>query len=261
MILHPINGAKGLFLPFETCANASIDCSLYCYQKAQLYPTKKEKIKTLNSLMDKTSEMVANELYKELGGDILHWFVSGDCWRNAETFFWDVIYRLDKMGCKQLGFTRNKKLWEGVPDILILSTDAKDELKQFEDRLCFPDQERIQKHNVRVAIPNNNPLSANVDVGVKIYKISVVMKKITISVEGGCGVGDYQKEAETEFGESKFLSANTKNCFVCFEKNKGCFKRTPHKVDKCYYCDSKITLYNLPKEIQPYIMGADLGLW
>ena len=258
MILRSIQGAKGLFLPFETCTNFSNSCLSYCYQRAELYPTKEEKIKILSSLLNETSKATANNLFNELNEDILHWFVSGDCWSSAVTFFWDVVYRLAKMGCRQLGFTRNRKLWEAVPDIFILSLDSEDQLKQFDDRLDFIDQERIETHNVRVATPNN-PIFG-VDTGVKIYKLDIIMKNVTIKCDGGCG-SDYYSEVESEFGKSNFLSKNLKNCSVCADKSKGCFKRKLFKINKPYYRDSIVTLDNLPKAIQPYMIGNDLDLF
>ncbi len=255
MLLHPINGAMGLFLPFETCENASKLCKLYCYQQTQSYPTKAEKIKTLRLLLNIPPEIIANRLFDELNGEILHWFVSGDCWHSTMTVFWDVIYRLDNMGCKQLGFTRNKKLWENVPDIFILSLDSKDQLSQFENRLCFPDQERIENHNVRVAIPNT--FFPKKDTGVKIYELNIVMKNIVSRCTGACGV-DYNVEHKKEFGKLSLLPNGLKDCSVCANKNKGCFKRNPFEIAEPYWREGKITLDNLPETIRPYMLGQDL---
>ena len=141
-LLYPINGAMGLFFPFDTCSHKSKWCDKYCYQKKEEFPRNEHRWSTLKFFITKTPQQIVNKIIKELNGKILHWFVSGDCWspkfiyqatshnEKVDLTFANIIYLLDKKGIKQCGFTRNLDLWLLVPDILIYSKDPNYTIKK-----------------------------------------------------------------------------------------------------------------------------------
>lgn len=257
-ILYPINGAKGLFLPFETCTNATKWCKKNCYQKKVDFPTNKQRIQTLVQLIDKSPREFADILLKELNGDILHWFVSGDCWNStALNFFYETILILNNFSIKQCGFTRNHDLWLKVPDILIYSQDygfdIHNHIKRRIESNCPTLIKLIKDHNLRIAIPNEeNPKN---DCGVKIFEYVISNEEtevVEVRESQGCGyTGKIRYESRTNYHGFAHDIDMDKNCSKCYSKNKGCFNRKPFTMEHHHVClNYTIDVNSLPYEIR-----------
>lgn len=239
-MLHPINGALGLFLPFETCSNSTSWCKKNCYQKLQAFPRDDQKLKALLFLINKSVRMMADLLAKELNGKILHWFVSGDCWGNYQVigYFDNLIKLLHHYGIDQCGFTRNEDLWLKNPDHLIYSRDPGFDIyrhiKTNIERNCEALISLAENHNLRIAIPKIMDTNKQ-DCGVNIYRYVVASKKtkkIEIVHAGGCGpdihTGQYREEHYYS-GKAELIKTGT-NCEECRSNYDGCFKRKPYEL-------------------------------
>lgn len=251
-LLHPINGALGLFLPFGTCSTATKACKDYCYQRKERYPSDEEKLNSLLMLLNKTPEQLAKEIYEELNEQVMHWFVAGDSWgtelepKRIEYFFAAIIFYLDKMGVDQCGFTRHAGLWNLVPDILILSEDfsyplgtSPEEITRISFKkflanymyMKWEDDVRklIKEHNCRVAVPKQNTKDSELI----IYRFlldSERMKTVMIQNYDSCSHEMIKVEERDYKGRILKIKGN-QNCAICLKKKTGCFKRSSYKMN------------------------------
>lgn len=207
-LLRPFTGTGAIFFPVGlppkgTCHFATSNCLHSCYAidpndvnfDEELRIPEEEKNKIKDYMLDNDYFGVRTKIIADLYGlqtSILHWFGSGDC---PPEMVKKVSAVIDCMPPKvaQMGFTRNKELWERHKDIFVLTIESKDEATD---------------KNALYSIPN--------------YKEQVsVMYSPSYQVRGGyCGPLTC-RDINREKGELEHYI----NCKTCLRLKAGCFDR------------------------------------
>jgi len=267
-LLHPISGGKGLFFPFSTCTRYSELCRKYCYQRKLEKPSNYQKGESLYAFFNKTTEEIVDILVKELNGEPLHWFVSGDCISAWTKIIADVVYNLHKKGVIQCGFTRNRELWLLMPDIFIYSVDSYWETQEehrsmyykceltfrnfenfaeywldhhdylWERNLMFDYDDKVRTkamYRIVEKLNQHNYRIAQPDLkteGVEIYRIIYTGDKtIKIKHVGGCGGSSWVDKYLYPEGKFSRIKSDV-TCSACLKKKIGCFARDRFEIEK-----------------------------
>ena len=141
-LLRPFTGTGAVFFPVGvppegTCHFATAGCLQSCYAvdpndanfDEDLRVSQEDKAIIKNIFSDLHYSNICEVIIKDLNGlqtPILHWFGSGDCPPDMVEKVSSIIKALPK-DVVQMGFTRNKKLWEAHKDIFSLSIETKEE--------------------------------------------------------------------------------------------------------------------------------------
>jgi hypothetical protein len=157
-ILRPFTGTGGIFFPIGpppkgTCEFATAKCSEHCYAKRTKYPdfdeelllTDEELMEIYEAFISCPKMWLLDEVRRELDGlqtSILHWFGSGDCTSKDLERVNDLVDLFADAGIVQMGFTRNRILWERHKDIFALTVESKKEMGNDKGMFAMPDYKR-----------------------------------------------------------------------------------------------------------------------
>lgn len=152
-LLRPFTGTGTIFFPVGlppggTCYFATPDCLDSCYAvdpndanfDEDLKISEDEKQRIFNLFLSMNYEKLANRIVSELEGlqtTILHWFGSGDCPPDLTSFV-SLVIRSIPANIIQMGFTRNKELWEKHKDIFALTIESEKEATDSEALYSIP---------------------------------------------------------------------------------------------------------------------------
>ncbi len=170
-----------------SCSFATPICLKFC-ESSKANQKEKDIFKYITTA---DSLEVFHKILNELGEDkLLYWFASGDCPPKHKQRIASLIKALAERDIIQLGFTRNKKLWETLVDVsncyIILTIEDKKEA------------EKISNDRI-VAVPDYKEGKVN------LYKNGFHY--------GGCGADWYEFE--------DIICEN--DCRECYEVSRGCF--------------------------------------
>ena len=104
-----------------TCAFATTKCMQYCPSGMVANDVERA---VLRFFQDNDVDVVTEQLHKEFcclqrnprAEHMLQWWTWGDCLPELTEKIASIITNLHQMGVPQYGFTRNRKLWEVVPN-------------------------------------------------------------------------------------------------------------------------------------------------
>lgn len=155
-ILRPFTGTGAVFFPLGqppegTCEYATKKCENECYANGRKNPnfdeelriSEKEKKRIYKYFMTTSIRDICYEIFVELDGlqtPILHWFGSGDCLIKDIERISAIIKGVDK-SIVQMGFTRNKELWNRHKDIFALTIESEKEATDDEGIYAIPNYE------------------------------------------------------------------------------------------------------------------------
>jgi len=207
--LRPFTGTGAIFFPvghppFGTCENATPDCYHYCYAvdkedlnfDEELRISKVEKRAIYNYFVTTNNKKLKSRIIRELDGlqtPILHWFGTGDCLNKDLPKISKLIDVLRGENVIQMGFTRNKKLWELHKDVFALSIDSKKEATDPNAMYSIPDYKK---------------------------QISVMYCPSYQVVGGYCGALTCRDKDKSRTNLEHYI-----NCRTCLRMKTGCFDR------------------------------------
>lgn len=205
-ILQPFTGTGAIFLPeglppTGTCQYATTVCLDECYAQTdnefdeQLRVSQETKQKVLAVLLYwRTSYIIRRitEELKELRTNILHWFGTGDC-RDDLTQKVSGLIRAMPDSVVQMGFTRNRAIWQLHPDVFALTIEDKKEATDSRAMYAIPDYDGLTS----------------------------VMYCPSYQVQGGyCGPYLCRDQDRTRRDLDHYI-----NCQTCCRRRLGCFDR------------------------------------
>jgi len=155
-ILRPFTGTGAIFFPVGlppkgTCGFATKLCSDMCYAidpidadfDEEVRISQDEKWEIYNYVMTAKKRTLVDRFLHELEGlqtPILHWFGSGDCLpKDIERISKLINLFVDRV--IQMGFTRNKKLWEKHKNIFALTIEKKEDATDDDALYSIPNYE------------------------------------------------------------------------------------------------------------------------
>jgi len=158
-IIRPFTGTGAVFFPvgkppMGTCEFATSECLKECYtnetskdngienfdEEIRISESDKEYI--YDAFINWDIEELIKEILFEMDGlqtNILHWFGSGDCQTKDIERISCIITRLKNVGVTQMGFTRNRTLWERNKEILALTINHESEMTDPNAIYAMPD--------------------------------------------------------------------------------------------------------------------------
>lgn len=167
-LLKPFTGTGSIFFPLGrppqgTCEFATAACLRACYvtdpsdfdEEMRISDTEQQRI--YQAVMSRPIEDIRDIFLRDLYGlqtPILAWFGSGDCLAK-DTNRISALVRLMPKTVIQMGFTRNRVLWEQHKDIFALSIESEEEAPDPNAMYSIPDYEKetsvmyVPKYQVR----------------------------------------------------------------------------------------------------------------
>lgn len=152
-ILRPFTGTGAVFFPVGlppkgTCYFITEDCKQSCYAvdpldynfDEQLRLSKQDKDKILSFFESEEIDIICDQIISDLDGlqtPILHWFGSGDCPPDMLDKISTIIESLPD-DIVQMGFTRNKILWQKYKDIFALTIEDESEATDVNAMYAIP---------------------------------------------------------------------------------------------------------------------------
>jgi len=203
-ILYPFSGVAAIFFPRGkldmdgTCEFASKKCLQECGALKNIVNEPiighEAKMLVYNFVISNSVFVVCHQIEKEMKGieaKILYWFASGDCPKKYTLKIFSIMKHLALEGIIQLGFTRNKPLWEFAQSIkqarLVLTVERlKYSPKINEGILAVPDYQSGE---------------------INLYQNKTHW--------GSCGGEGFKRR--------KLNKISNSNCNDCFNKKEGCF--------------------------------------
>jgi hypothetical protein len=154
-LLRPFTGTGAVFFPIGkppggTCAFATDECLRACYMAdpsgfdEETRITNTEKRSIYRDVVSSPIEVVRDAFLCDLYGlqtRILAWFGSGDCLMSDVDHISRLIESMPD-SVVQMGFTRNRTLWERHKDVFSLSINSKEEASDPNAMYSIPDYEK-----------------------------------------------------------------------------------------------------------------------
>jgi hypothetical protein len=207
-LLKPFTGTGSVFFPIGlppegTCEFATPECLRHCYmtdeddfdEETRVSP--EEASRVYDAVLLRPISSIVDRFLLDLLGlqtPILHWFGSGDCLSKDVDRISAIIQAMPK-SIVQMGFTRNRALWERHKDVFALTIERGD---------SHPDPDAMY------AIPNYE-------------KQTSVMVCPSHRVLGGFCGPLVCKDADRRRPELTHYI----NCKICHRRKLGCFDRRP----------------------------------
>jgi hypothetical protein len=155
-LLRPFTGTGSVFFPIGplgeggTCEFATEACLAQCYVKdpvdfdeeTRITPEAANRIYSM--VRREPTEVVRRMFLRDLDGlqtPILHWFGSGDC-PTRDTEIISAIIKSMPPAVVQMGFTRNRKLWERHKGIFSLTIEREEDAPDQDAMYSIPDYEK-----------------------------------------------------------------------------------------------------------------------
>lgn len=204
ILTYKNGGASEIYFPPKNTVSGTCDfATKYCLDECKL-TTNANIERVLYYIENYPVEVIVRKIINELVDErnkILYWFASGDCPERLTDKIIKIIKRLNGLGVIQVGFTRNRRLWNAFLTFsgirIALTIEDNEEARSFSKRglVSSPDYETW-----RTRIYYNRHLT------------------------GLCGGGWFVLE-ETAANERHLSNAEPNDCSICHEKNSGCFKK------------------------------------
>ncbi len=143
-LLRPFTGTGAIFFPvglppLGTCHFATPECLYLCYaidpndanfdEDLRISEEEKQCVYKFIMAFNYSTKIICDKIVEDLDGlqtPILHWFGSGDCPPDKVNRISSIIDAMPG-NVVQMGFTRNRKLWEKHKDIFALSIETEEE--------------------------------------------------------------------------------------------------------------------------------------
>lgn len=156
-ILRPFTGTGAIFFPIGsppdgTCEFASRECLKNCYAALPRWPDfdeqllipEEEKKAIYSAILTSPIGNLVDTIIDELDGlqtNILHWFASGDCPMKDIGRVLEIIHEVASRDPEiiQMGFTRNRVLWQSRQDVFALTVDTREEARELDGMASVPD--------------------------------------------------------------------------------------------------------------------------
>ena len=178
-----------------TCEFATKKCLAYC---PELLEKNEAQMTAYDFMIDNTILVITNKIKREmdaLGAKIIYWFGSGDCPTKDTDKVFAIMERLHKVGIPQIGYTRNRVLWEKTLGI-----------NNFRIALTIENKKEMEGAPIGSFFSKPN---------YKEGRVELILKKRPIKqVMGSCGWSFV--ETEKVISESQ--------CSFCYENAVGCFR-------------------------------------
>lgn len=163
-LLRPFTGTGAVFFPIGpppigTCEFATTSCYQHCYVRdrcnfdEETRISQDEKYQIYYTIISAATGVIRDRFLQDLKGlqtPILHWFGSGDCLA-GHTDQISYIIRAMPETVIQMGFTRNRELWERHKDVFALSIEKEEDAPDPGAMYSIPD---YKKETSVMYVPN-----------------------------------------------------------------------------------------------------------